>query len=109
MTGTALLLLGLAGLGALGALFACSLRLDSAVDFVLGTYVLAWTWLVGVVLVLSPVRLVTRAWLVSSIGLGALVALGVWFGVGRPKPPAFAPLRRSASEALRPSVVRLLA
>ena len=109
MTGTAFLLLGLAGLCAIGGLAACSLRLDSAVEFILGTYVVAWAWLVGVVLLLSPARLLTRAWLTSSIALGVLVALGGWLGVGRPGPPPFFRLRRSVFQALQPLVVRLLA
>ena len=38
---------GLAGLGVAAGLVACCLRLESPIEFLLATYVLAWTWLVG--------------------------------------------------------------
>lgn len=107
--GPVFLLLGLAALCAIGGLFACSLRLDSVVDFILGTYVLSWTWLVGAVLVLSPAHLVTRGWLAGSLVLGLFVALGVWLALGKPALPPLAPLYRSLTEALQPPVVKVLA
>src|SRR5436190_12974246 len=82
--GLSTLLLGLVGLCAIGAFVACSLRLTSAAEFLLATYVLSWAWLVGVILFLSPPRLVTRGWLLGAVALGVLVSAGAWLRLGKP-------------------------
>ena len=55
LPGLVLLVGGLGALAATGALVACCLGLALPVEFVLAAYVLGWTWLVALALVLSPV------------------------------------------------------
>jgi hypothetical protein len=83
--------------------------LRSAVEFLLATYVLAWTWLVGLALALSPARLVARGWLVAGLGLGVCLAAIVWIARGRPAPPSFRPALRAVRDALRNRAVVVLA
>jgi hypothetical protein len=101
-----------AGLGALVAaagLAACCLRLRSPLDFALAMYVLAWTWLVAVALVLSPAELLTRGGLSAGIAAGLVVAVGVWVLRGRPAPPPLRPALDAVRLALRRPAVAVLA
>ena len=107
--GLVLLIAGLAAFAATGALAACCMRLRSPSGFVLAAYLIAWTFLVGSTLVLSPARLLTRWSLLLSIGLGLAVAAGVWHTIGRPRPPSFRPTLSLVAAALRDPVVLVLA
>lgn len=101
-----------AGLGLLGvaaALAACCLRRRSALEFVLAGYVLGWTWLVAVTLVLSPFALVTRWWSLIAASVGLLGAFTAWVATGRPRPPALVPAAADALRAARTPLLAILA
>jgi hypothetical protein len=99
------------GFGALTAgagLASSCLRLRSPIEFLLATYVLAWTSLVALTLALSPPGLLIRGWLVTGIGVAVLAAVAAWLKVGRPRPPAFGPALNELRRALeRPAVLVL--
>jgi hypothetical protein len=86
--GLLLLLLGLGALTGTGGLAACCLRVRSPIEFLLATYVVAWTWLVGVALALSPFDSVTRGWLLAGLALGLAGGVAAWLALGRPPPPS---------------------
>jgi hypothetical protein len=83
-------------------LLAASLRLDSATAFLLAAYLLAIAELVALAEVLSPFHAVTRPGYLGGTGAVAVVALGVWWGRGRPRPPSIpmAALRELRSHRL---------
>jgi hypothetical protein len=91
--GLLLLLIGLALLGATGALAAASLRLRSPVAFLLAAYLVAWGWLIAVSFALSPARALTRYTLLGGLVAGLVLAWLVWRARGRPAPPALGVLR----------------
>jgi hypothetical protein len=102
------LLVGVCALAAAAGLAACCFRLRFAAEFLLAAYVLAWAWLVALVLALSLPRLVTRSWLLVGIGAGLVAAIAWWVGTGRPRPPSFRPAIAALREALqRPSLLVL--
>jgi hypothetical protein len=109
LTGLLLLVAGVGGLTATGSLAACCLRLASPLEYLLATYVLAWSWLVATALLLSPLALVTRAWLASALVVSLLVALAFWHYLGRPRPPTFAPVVTGVRDALRRPAILILA
>lgn len=91
--GLLLLLIGLALLGATGALTASSLRLRSAVEFLLAAYLVAWGWLIAVSFALSPAQALTRYTLLGGLVAGPVLAWVLWTARGRPAPPALGLLR----------------
>jgi hypothetical protein len=100
------------GLGCLlvaSSLVACRLRIRSPIEFLLATYVIAWSWLVAVVLLLSPVRLVTRSWIVGVLVVGLVVALTAWRAFGMRRPPPIDPVLDGLREGLRHPAVAVLA
>jgi hypothetical protein len=101
--------LGLAGLFGAGYFFACCTRMGAAIEFVLAVYLLTWTWIVAIALLLSPVGLVTRLWLFAAIATVLLVALATWHLLGRPPPPPFRPALSMARSALGHRGVAVLA
>jgi hypothetical protein len=107
--GLAVLAGGLGLLCAAATLVACCLRLRSPLELVLAAYVLAWAWLVALVLVLSPAQVLTRATLVAGLGMALVGALGAWHVAGRPPPPPLRPALRNARLALRRPVLAILA
>lgn len=86
-------------------LAAASLRLRGVTDFLLTVYVLAVGSIVLVALVLSPFEAFTRAGVLIASAVLTATAGGAWMLRGRPAPPAFGPLARSARDALRDPVV----
>lgn len=102
------LLVGLALLASTGALAASCLALRSPIEFVLASYVIAWTWLVLVCYALSPAGLLTRAWLLAGLGLGLAAAIGAWTALGRPRPPSFRAAISSAARSIRRPPVLIL-
>ncbi len=109
LTGLLLLVVGVGALGGGAAVVACCLRLRSPIEFLLAVYVLAWTWLVFVVLALSPARLVTRWTLLLGVGVGLLIGLAVWHASGRPRPPTSGAAARAARTLRHPAVLVLAA
>jgi hypothetical protein len=103
------ILAGIGGLGVAAGLAACCLRLRSPLEFVVAAYILAWAWLVALTLALSPVRLLTHAWLVVGVGVGVVAAVAAWAAAGRPQPPPFRPASDSVLAALRNPAILILA
>jgi hypothetical protein len=109
LIGLLLLVVGVGGLVAGATFAACCLRLRSPIEFLLAVYVLAWIWLVFVVLALSPARLLTRWSLLLAVGGGLLAGLAMWLASGRPRPPLSRAASRAARDALRHPAVLVLA
>ncbi|MGH3132137.1 MAG: hypothetical protein ACRDNY_00065 [Gaiellaceae bacterium] len=109
LVGLLLLLVGAGGLVGGATLATCCLRLRSPIEFLLAAYVVSWTWLVFVVLALSPARLLTRSSLLLGIGIGLVAALATWLQAGRPGPPSFRAASSTARDALRHPAVLVLA
>jgi hypothetical protein len=109
LAGLLVLATGLGALATTGGLLACCLRLRSPVEFALGAYVLAWTWLVAAALALSPLRLLTRASLLLALAAGLAIAVAVWLACGRPPVPRAGPALERAKHALRQPAVAILA
>jgi hypothetical protein len=97
----AALLLGLVAFGAAGTLLAACLRPMGSVAFLLTTVTIAWASLVATLLLLSPLVLVTRGWLLGTALVLVAVATAVWQGRGRPRPPSLRQAARTAFEAVR--------
>ena len=106
-----LLLVGLALLASTGVLAASCLAFRSAIELVLASYVIGWTWLVLVCYALSPAGLLTRSWLLAGLGLGLAAALGTCAALGRPRPPSFRNAISNAARSLRtlPTLVLFVA
>ena len=103
-----LLLAGLAMLGASGALVAACIRSRSSFEYLLATYVIAWTWLVGVSYILSPLHLLTRWSLLITLTAGLAVSLSIWLVLGLPAAPIARQSLRAYAGALRdPAVLAL--
>ena len=107
--GLLLLLIGLGALAATGALAVGCLRLRSPVEFVLAAYLVAWGWLVAIVLALSPFGLVTRGWLLAGLFVGLAAAVVAWLRSERPSPPPIRAGLVAARRALEWPVVAVLA
>ncbi len=99
--GSALLLV------AAGPLTSC-LGLRGATDFVLAFYLVAFSLVVVIELVLSPGHDLTATWLSGALAVVAAVAGGVWLLRGRPSPPSFRPALAACREAARDPVVAVL-
>jgi len=100
--GSALLLL------ATGLLTAC-LRLCGAIDFLLAFYLVAFTLVVVIELLLSPGHDLTQTWLLAVLAVVTLAAAGVWIALRRPSPPPFEPALAAFREAVRDPLVLVLA
>jgi Glycosyltransferase family 87 len=96
----------LAALAATAAFTALSLRLASLVSTVLAAYLAAVAEVALLTTVLSPVRAVTRTGLVLGQLVLLVVAFGVWWILGRPRPHA--PVRDPARSIVRDPVAVLL-
>ena len=107
--GTFLLVLGTGAIAASAALFAACLRLRTTVAFLLASYLLASAEVVGVSLVLSIGRWLTRDALL--LGAGTLLLAGVltWVSLGRPRPPLSTENVRALRVALGDPVVAAVA
>lgn len=92
-----------------GGFVSCCFRFRSWADFLLAAYVLGWSWLVAVVLLLSPPQLETRSWLGAGIALSLVIAVPVWLANGRPPPPPIAPGVNELRRVLRHPAVLVLA
>ena len=102
------LIVGLGSLAASAVLAALCLRLRSPIEFVLAAYTISWFWLVTLLLLFSPARMVTREWLLAGIGAGLVGALVAWICSGRPDPPPFRPqLKQLSLRAFHPAVLVL--
>ena len=99
--GSALLLL------AAGLLTAC-LRLRSATDFLLGFYLVAFTLVVVIELLLSPGHDLTQTWLLAVLAGVTVGTAALWIALGRPAPPPFRPALAACREALRDPLVAIL-
>jgi hypothetical protein len=108
LVGLLTLLAGLGALTTLGVLAACCLRLTSPTAFLLAAYVLAWAWVIAVTFALSPLRWLTRGSFLTSLLLGACLAVGVWVAAGRPAPPGLGHARRQARAAFADPAVLVL-
>ena len=100
--GSALLLLG-------AGLLTCSLRLRGATEFLLAFYLVAFSVVVVVELLLSPGHDLTRTWLLVALALVALASAAVWLVRGRPSPPPFRPALAGCRAAVRDPLVAILA
>jgi len=109
LIGLLLLVAGLGGSILAAGLVAACLRIGSPIEFVLATYVLAWSWIVAVTLALSPPHLVTRGWLLAGIGVGLVLSLVLWVACGQPRPPRVGSAIAGAREALRRPALLVLA
>ena len=109
LEGLVVLLAGFGALAVAGGLAAACLRLRSPIEFLLATYLLGWTWLVGASLALSPTRSLTRGSLLATIGVGLVAAAVVWHFCGRPALPDPRPALAQARRALREPVILVLA
>jgi len=103
------LILGSAALLFTAYCLAACLRLAGVVSFLLAAYVIAFSEVVVVSLLLSPGHWLTQTGLLSTLYGVWFVALLVWWVLGLPKPPPFGPVVRSAREALRDPVLLVLA
>ena len=104
--GLLLLLVGLGGLGATGALAACCLRLRSPIEYLLASYLLAW--LVALAFALSPGRWLTRGTLLAGIAVGLGIVLVAWARLGRPHAPGLGPALVRCRDALDAPTVAIL-
>jgi hypothetical protein len=109
LTGLLLFVVGLGVLATTGALVACCLRLRSPVEFLLATYLAAWTWLVSWSLILSPFHLLTRDSLLLGLALGLGLAAAAWIALGRPSLPRLGAALAATRDALRSPPVLVLA
>jgi hypothetical protein len=100
--GSALLLLSA------GLLTYC-LRLRAAVDFVLTFYLVAFSIVVVVELLLSPGHDLTRTWLLGVLAVVTVGAGAIWFLRGRPSGPTFRPALAECRDAVRDPLVAILA
>jgi hypothetical protein len=107
--GTAAFIAGLAAVAASAWFGAASLRLRSAVDFLLAVYLVSAGGIVAIVLALSPIERVTRGGvLVATLIFLALTAT-VWQLRGRPNAPSIQAAVSALRKALRGPVLGLLA
>jgi hypothetical protein len=90
-------------------LIVASFRLRSAVAFVLGAYVVAWSELVALITVLSAPHLVTRTAVTAGVGVLLLGSVAVWVVTRRPSPPSPRPALQALAQALRDPVLAILA
>jgi hypothetical protein len=103
------LILGSALLVVAAAPLTSCLRLRGATAFVLAFYLVAFSLVVLLELLLSPGHDLTPVWLLAVLGGAAVVATAVWVLFGRPAPPSFRPPLTACREALRDPLVAVLA
>src|SRR5581483_3437995 len=103
------LILGTALLVAAAGLITACLRLRSVADFALAFFVVSFSLVVVIELLLSPGRDLTRSWLLAVLGGAVVVSAGAWLAAGRPALPPAGPALAAAREALRDPLVAILA
>jgi 4-amino-4-deoxy-L-arabinose transferase-like glycosyltransferase len=103
------LILGSAALLATAYCLAASLRLKTATEFVLAAFLIAFTEVVAVSLLLSPGRWLTQTGLLSAVYAVWLASLLAWWASGLPRPPGFGPAIAALRGALRDRVLAVLA
>jgi hypothetical protein len=91
------------------ALVASCLRLRGATEFALAFYLVAFSLVVVIELLLSPGRDLTQTWLLAMLTGVAVAATGTWIVLGRPAPPPFRPALAQTRDALRDPLVAILA
>lgn len=109
LVGALWLVSGLALLGGAAILGACCFKLKSLAEFVVTAYTLAWAWLVVLAYALSPLHLLSRAYLVAVLAAGFVAAALCWHASGRPRLPQLRAFLNGAGEALRHPANRILA
>jgi hypothetical protein len=107
--GLILLALAIAALAATGALGAACLGARNAVELLLSAYAIAWTQVVAVALLLSPLDLVTREGLLAGLASTSAAVALVWHLRGRPRPPSLRPALWIVRGELRSPLVATLA
>src|SRR5436190_21112075 len=107
MTFGSLVLGSLLLLLAAGLLTSC-LRLGRAIDFLLALYLVAFSLVVVVELLLSPGHDLTQSWLLGALGLATVTAAAAWVALGRPAPPPFRPVLAACREAFRDPLLAIL-
>ena len=103
------LILGSAALLLTAYCSAACLRLRTATEFVLAAYLVAFSEVVVVELVLSPGRWLSRTNLLYALYIVWFAVLLVWTALGTPRPPPFRPALEAARDSLRDPVVAVLA
>jgi hypothetical protein len=83
-------------------------RPGSAISFVLGAYLVAWTELIAVALGLSLFDAVRSSTLVVGFAGAFVAALVLWYVSGTPAPPSFRPGLHSVRTALRDPPLAIL-
>jgi 4-amino-4-deoxy-L-arabinose transferase-like glycosyltransferase len=76
---------------------------------VLALYLVAFSLVVVIELLLSPGHDLTATWLSATLAVVAAVCGGIWVLRGRPSPPSFRPALAAGRDALRDPVVAILA
>jgi hypothetical protein len=107
--GTVSFLTGIAVVVASGAMIGASLRLRTAAAYLLAVYVIAWTEIVVLSVLLSIPHALTRASLLAGLAVVSLAAFVVWRQLGRPPPPLARARGRWLLHQLRDPVLGLLA
>ena len=92
---------------AAGLLTSC-LRLGNAVDFLLAFYLVAFSLVVVIELLLSPGHDLTQAWLLGVLGIVTAPAAVVWAAFGHPSPPPFRPVLAACRDAFRDPLIAIL-
>jgi hypothetical protein len=103
------LILGSALLFVAAALLTSCLRLRGATAFVLAFYLIAFSLVVLLELLLSPGHDLTPARLLAVLGGAVVLAAAVWVLLGRPAPPSFRPPLAACRQAFRDPLVAVLA
>jgi hypothetical protein len=83
--------------------------LRGATEFALAFYLVAFSLVVVIELLLSPGRDLTQAWLLAVLAGATAVAAGVWVLLGRPAPPTFRPALAASRDALHDPLIAILA
>ncbi len=91
------------------ALLTSSLRLRGATEFVLAFYLVAFSLVVVLELLLSPGHDLTPGWLLAVLTGAVVVSAAVWVLVGRPRSPSFRPAASAMRDAVRDPLVAILA
>jgi hypothetical protein len=105
----AALVLGLALVGTTAWLGATSLKLDSAIDFLLALYLFAVSAIIVGALALSPFDAMTRGGLLIASLILLIFAGAFWLLRGRPSAPSLRRALGAGMEAVRDPVVAVLA
>ncbi len=108
-TDALLTLVALAGLFTTAVLVASCVAASRLLPFLLGAYLVAWAEVIGVALLLSPLGLLTRGWLLAGGGACLAGALVLWHARDRPRPPTARPAARALAGAVRDPAVAVLA